>query len=91
MIYLYFKISNPFSSRFNSGRIWNGLIGLGHRAWEIQVMKTNSIVEFEFSITSRQDHAGVRLELGLLGRNICAQIYNTRHWDSEKNTWAKYG
>ncbi len=90
MINLHFRLSNPYSDHFNSGRTWNGIIGSSYKAWEVQVMETNNIVEFEFRLTFRQDHAGISLELGLLGRNICAQIYDTRHWNHNENKWKNY-
>lgn len=36
------------------------------------------------------DHAGPSLELGLFGYNVMVCIYDTRHWDDEKNTWKNY-
>jgi hypothetical protein len=85
-----FRLYNPFSDHFNSGRAWNGLVGSSHKAWEVQIMETNNIVEFDFSLTFRQDHAGIKIELGLFGRNVSMQIYDTRHWNRNENKWMEY-
>lgn len=90
MIDINLRLSNPFSDHFNSGRTWNGIIGSSYKCWEVQIMETNTVLEFNFALTFRQDHAGIRLELGLLGRNICAQIYDARHWNRNENRWENY-
>ena len=90
MININLRFYNPFSDRFNSGRSWAGTVGSSYKAWEIQLMKTNSIVEFNFRLNFRQDHAGIEIELGLLGHNLRAQIYDTRHWNSNENKWVDY-
>jgi hypothetical protein len=35
----------------------------------------------------RRDHAGLRVEIGLLGYDFEFQIYDVRHWDDEKSTY----
>lgn len=89
MISFYFNLRNPFSDRFDSGWCKTGKIGK-NKAWEIQVMKTNTIIEASGRLTFRQDHSGINLELGLLGYNICAQMYDIRHWDYENKCWVVY-
>lgn len=90
MINFNVRLYNPFSNRFDSGRFWHGVVGSTRKAWEIQIMKTNTVFEIDFQLTVRQDHAGIKLELGLVGYNICAQIYDTRHWNDEENRWHVY-
>lgn len=89
MINIDFSFDNPFSSRWDSGHSLHGVL-IGHKMWEVQVMKTPVIAGFAFRWTIRQDHAGIRLELGLFGYNISAQIYDTRHWNDEDDNWTVY-
>jgi hypothetical protein len=85
--------------RFNLATPWDWFKALGclhgrlgqHRAWELEHnYYSGSLVDCEFSITTRTDHAGLELVLGLLGYGIGFRIYDTRHWDSDTNTWRTY-
>ena len=86
MIYLSFRLSNPWGRPFNN--LWNrsGLITC-HKAWEAEVLQTRQLIGFEFSYTRRQDHAGLTVALALFGRSISFQIYDTRHWNTETGAW----
>ena len=53
----------------------------------------NASTLFELSVDlniSGHDHAGPDIEFTLFGYGIHAQIYDTRHWDDETNTWEIY-
>jgi hypothetical protein len=89
MIHFNFQLSNPFSHRHETVNFWTGVL-TQNKAWELQTFKTNDIVNFSFSLTTRGDHSGLAIELGVLGRNAIFQIYDGRHWDHEKNTWTDY-
>ena len=86
MIYISFRLSNPWGRPFNN--LWNrsGLI-TNHMAWEAEILQTRQLIGFEINYTRRQDHAGLTLELALFGRSISFQIYDTRHWNPETGTW----
>lgn len=86
MIHASFALRFPWSRRFDSGRVWHGTINQ-HKGWEIQLMKTNTIVEFDLAWTTQQDHAGPRLEFGAIGHTVCFQIYDRRHWNHNTNSW----
>lgn len=88
MIHFNLQLSNPFSNRHETSKYWTGVL-TQNKAWEVQTLKTNDILNFSFSITTRGDHSGSSLELGLLGSNVIIQIYDGRHWDYDKNTWVK--
>jgi hypothetical protein len=45
------------------------------------------IFSIEFKVGFREDHAGVRLALSLLGKEVYFQIIDTRHWDYKNNCW----
>jgi hypothetical protein len=47
------------------------------------------IFNIEFKIGFREDHAGVRLTLSLLGKEVYFQIIDIRHWDYKNNDWVK--
>lgn len=86
MIHISFGLSNPWGRPFDN--LWNrsGLI-TDHKAWEVELLQTRQVIGFEFSYTRRQSHAGLTVELAVLGRNVCFGIYDTRHWNQETGAW----
>ena len=89
MIYLNLRIENPWSERWDtiwarSGRLTR------HKAWEVQVCRGATIFEFLFRYNIRQDHAGLRLQLALLSYDFKFNIYDTRHWNYNTNSWETY-
>jgi hypothetical protein len=58
--------------------------------WEVEIIKNDNLLRFEFSFTTQTDHAGINLELGLLGYEIHFTFYDSRHWNSETNSWQVY-
>lgn len=83
MIYFGLYIQNPWSDRFDAGYCWGGRF-VKNKAWEIQAYRTNTVIESSIRITTRQDHAGVYVEFGLLTFSFAAQVYDTRHWNYDK-------
>ena len=89
MIHVSFGLSNPWGTPFDN--LWNQFGRLTkNKSWELELLKGRQIIGFEFSYTMRQSHAGLSLELALLGYSISFQIYDTRHWDYTANTWEVY-
>jgi hypothetical protein len=89
MIHVSFGLSNPWGTPFDN--LWNQSGRLtANKSWELELLKGRQIIGFEFSYTMRQSHAGLSLELALLGYSISFQIYDTRHWDYTANTWEVY-
>lgn len=92
MISLSFRLENPWSK----GGFKNFYSAAGdiskHKAWEFEVCHyPRNVVEFIFSFSFRgTDHAGLRLELGILGYSATLTIYDTRHWDDETDNWETY-
>ena len=86
MIHISFGLSNPWSRPFDN--LWNrsGLI-TNHTAWEVELLQTRQVIGFEFSYTRRQSHAGLTVELAVLGRSMSFRIYDTRHWNPETGAW----
>jgi hypothetical protein len=89
MLYLTFKINNPWSNRFANLFCQSGLL-TKNKAWEIQLMKSSDIVFCQFEFSTKKDHAGLYVQLGLIGFNLAGQIYDTRHWDYTQSKWEEY-
>jgi len=91
MIYLNINIRNPkWWDRFKNIKCWTGETPIKHKYWEVEVIKNDNLLRFEFEVTTMQDHAGVNLELGLLGYEIHFTLYDNRHWNSEEGRWMFY-
>jgi hypothetical protein len=89
MIYININIRNPWSNRFENVKNWAGQISTW-KWWEVEILKTENLFRFEFQYTIRQDHAGVQLELGVLGWELHSGIHDSRHWDYENKNWVTY-
>ncbi len=91
MIYFNFNIRNPrWWDRFENIKCWVGETPIKHKFWEIQIIKNDNLFRFEFEVTTEQDHAGLRLELGLLGYETHFTFYDNRHWNHETRDWVVY-
>ena len=90
MINLKFAIEYPFTrSAFNHSfnRCWN--TPFKNKYFEFEVFHDCVyLINFNFDWTTRCDHAGIRLELGLFGYELFLHFYDNRHWDYHTNTWA---
>jgi hypothetical protein len=84
MIYINLTIRNPWSARFEHVRSWSGKL-FGHKGWEVEILRSDTIISVEVKFTVRQDHAGLTVEVGLFGYTLGAQVYDSRHWDYETN------
>ena len=90
MIDFNFNITNPWSNRFVG--VWSK----SYKTWfkrkyiELEVYKDTNIISFMIRVTTRQDHAGLRMELGLVGYSVNLNFYDTRHWDYEHNKWVTH-
>jgi hypothetical protein len=82
-------IQNPWSNVFRSVFVKDGSL-TKNKTWEVEVVRTNAIVGFSFSLTARTDHAGVMVSVSFLSFDVTAHVYDTRHWDDEKGRWCDY-
>jgi hypothetical protein len=87
MINIDFIVINPCSNRFDSVKCFSGSTPIEHKCWELQFMKTNTVIKFKMAHSIRCDHAGFVLEMGLLGYDIELTFYDTRHWDYKNKCW----
>ncbi len=91
MIYFNINLRNPlWKDRFSN--IWckGGSTPFKNKYWEVQLMKDCELFCIEFSWTTKQDHAGLRIDFGLIGYKVTFTVYDNRHWDYEKEDWCEY-
>ena len=89
MINLKFELSNPFSDRWSSIYSTGGYL-TENKSWEMQIMKTHTIVQASIYFTIHSDHAGLTVKLGLLGFSGHFTIHDNRHWDYKNKCWEKW-
>ena len=91
MIYFNINIRNPsWWERFENIKCWMGGTPITNKFWEVQVIKNDNLLRIEFEVTTQQDHAGTRLELGLFGYEVHFTFYDNRHWNHEEHRWMIY-
>lgn len=89
MIYLNLTLRNPWSDRFENVYATGGHLA-GHKAWEFQIYRSDTVAELECRITTREDHAGLKLGIGLLSWTVDFNVYDTRHWNYDTQSWEVY-
>lgn len=90
MIYFGFNITNPWSRRWTN--VWNKVYDTPHpnKHIELEVFRDNTIVSFSFKLATRTDHAGVNIDMGLLGYTFNVNFYDIRHWNTEAGRYYIY-
>jgi len=88
MIYISIGLSNPWGTSFDN--LWNraGRV-TKNKSWELELLKGQQLIGFTFGYTMRRDHAGLSIELALLGYSIAFQTYDNRHWDQKLNVYTQ--
>lgn len=83
MISFSFNLSNPWSKRWSN--VWNRVYNtpFKNKFLELEVYKDNTLVSLMFRLSTRTDHGGLSMELGLLGYSFNFNFYDNRHWDHE--------
>ena len=88
MIYFNVNIRHPgWTERFKNIKVWHGKTPIPNKFWEVQIIENDNLLRVEFEFTVKQDHAGVNLELGVLGYEIHFTLYDNRHWNYEEGRW----
>lgn len=90
MIDINLEIRNPWSNRFKSlySRVYHTVIE--YKFLEFQIYRDSSIISFNFSLTTKQDHAGVTARFGLVGYCFDVNFYDSRHWDYTNKQYYTY-
>lgn len=67
-------------------KVYHHFLGMKHKALEIQVAYFGTdAFDISYSWRRRQDHAGLSLEITLLGVRCAISLYDYRHWNSAEN------
>lgn len=88
MIDLTLSLRNPWLKKFASIKNYYRSV-TKNKTIELQFLKTNDILYFNFSMRYRQSHAGIELGIGLLSYMARVQLSDNRHWDYYNNCWEK--
>jgi hypothetical protein len=90
MITFNFNVANPWSRRWEN--LWNQAYKtpFKNKFVELEVIKDASIVSFNFRFTTRTDHSGLYVSLGLLGYDFGFNFYDSRHWDEQAGRYYVY-
>jgi hypothetical protein len=91
MISINFNLRNPWSNRFKNLWARAYCTPFKNKFIELEVYKDFTLVSFMFNWTIRQSHAGLDIDLGLLGYNVHFNFYDGRHWDIETNRYVGVG
>ena len=92
MLRIDLHITNPWhTNNFKNIYCKSGLF-LKNKAYEFEIIKHNyDFLTIHLSTeVSGSDHAGPRIELAVLGYSVSFKIYDTRHWNYDKNDWEIY-
>ena len=81
MIYIGFALRNPWARRFEL--VFDKSYPVTqNKTFEVALYRNTCIVEFGFTITSfKQDHSGIRFDIGIAGYNIEFSFSDNRHYD----------
>jgi hypothetical protein len=89
MLSLAINLRNPYSQQFKN--LWSKMWGVNsHKYIELEVYRDSSLLSINFSWTIRQSHAGLDIELGLLGYCVHFNLYDNRHWNYTEGRWMRY-
>jgi len=90
MFNLEFRINKSKLVEFKWLGNWHGRTPFAHKYWESQIYRDSSWITFQLRISSKEDHAGLRFEVGLLTYTFEFNFYDNRHWDHENQKWSDY-
>lgn len=90
MIYFNFSLRNPWSQKFKN--LWCCVYDtpFKFKFIELEFYKDSSLFCFNINITTRQSHAGIDIEIGLLGYCFHFNLHDSRHWNYEEGRWMFY-
>jgi hypothetical protein len=91
MINFSFNLSNPWSQRWKNVWTYSYNTPFKNKFLELEVYKDNTVVSFMFRLSTKTDHGGLNMELGLLGYSFNLNFYDNRHWDYELDRYVTNG
>lgn len=78
MINLELRVSNPFSNKHSITSSRHGKTKEDY-GWEINTYDTNTIISLYLRLQARGDHPGIFIMIGLFGKELELNFYDTRH------------
>ena len=91
MIYLGFTLSWPFKNSSHKDYIEKSWKVSKNKTLEVQLSRGgNDIIGFSVRTSTREDHAGVMLDLSLFRHFFIIHFYDNRHWNDEKGRYVNY-
>ena len=88
MFKIKLNIDNPFSKEDFKNLFSRSFQVYKNKFFEFEIVYySNTLLDFNFSWTSRVDHAGLDLTLGLLFYSVSFRMYDRRHWNHKENRW----
>ncbi len=94
MIYFKFRIANPWfksnEDQQNRDYYWKDIKLSKNKNFEIQISKFEADDLLDIGVDLQwwgKDHAGPELDLNFFGYMFNVKIYDSRHWNYEKNRW----
>ena len=90
MIDFSFNIDHPYEVEFKN--FWCKYWGtpFKNKFVELEVHNTQTLIGCNFLWTTRRDHAGVDIQLSLLGFCVHFNFYDNRHWNHKEGRWMFY-
>lgn len=89
MINIFVSLTNPFSKKFDN--VYCKVFRLSkYKFAEFEVVRDTVIISFSLKINPRRDHGGICIDFGLLSWGVSFNIYDSRHWDYDTDTWEVY-
>jgi len=60
-----------------------------NKAFEVEYLKgVYNWFVLHFEWTSKTDHAGLHINLGLFNRELSVKLYDKRHWNYKEKRWS---
>ena len=95
MIKTRLTIENPWAKDHKSKNLFDKHLSITenkHLETELTWFGWSTLFELIIDLTwMGYDHAGPKIEITLLGLFFSINLYDTRHWNYEKNRWYLYG
>jgi len=87
MISLNFDIVHPFNIKFKNFWSKSWTTPFKNKFIELEVCTNDSLIGFNFRWTTKCDHAGLDIQLSLLGLCLHFNFYDHRHWNYQENRY----
>lgn len=91
MINIYINLPSPIKKEEFQNLFSVSKLITKNKAIELEILYySRNWFIFEFNISTKTDHAGLRFEFGLFGYSIQFTFYDTRHWNDEEDDYEIY-